>query len=278
MDFRFSKLYIDDITSYIFKTEDQKILVNADSTLNFVFGYTIKKESYEPYYDCENGEHVQLENPNLLFQYTIYIKDSENNVWESSFLKDTSHILENFHLTHENFKINPINLYQDLDQHLRQNIESNLLAEIYILHDNRCYFPIQIRNQETSIGAKYGCINFTIYANLLNTKDSYLKQDTDDIELYIRADEFDEERYVADDYIFPPRLQYGRFIVPSLYTTYKNPIHQVLYDSLVNQFYSYFSKKNLNTLIFSKSTEVIEGLPICFELVDKKAFKPTFTK
>ena len=278
MAFRFSSLYLDNIISYIFKTEDQKLLVNIDSTLNFIFAYKIEKLSFEPYYETINGEYLQLDTPHFLLKYIIFIKDSENNIWESAFLKNTSHILEVFHLSNENFKINHIHLYQDLDQHLKKNIESNLLAELNVAHDNRCYFQIQIRNQTTFIGAKYGIINFRIYANLLNTKNSYLKQDTDDIQLFVRADESNIEKNVDDDYIFPERLQYGSYEVPSLCATYKNPIHQALEDSLVNQFYSYFSKKKLNTLIFTRSAEVIEDLPICFDLVDKKDFKPDFTQ
>lgn len=276
MSFRFSKLYIDDVTSYIFKTEDQKILVNIDSTLNFIFAYSIEELSYEPFYCDDDGELVQLDTPHFLLKYTIYIKDSENNLWESSFVKDTNHLLEIFSLTGYNYSLDNIKLYQDIDKKIKQNIEQNYITKIYISNDSRDYQEHRIRNQTTFIGVKRGNINFTIYANLLNTKDSYLKQDIDDIELYIRADEFGEERYVADDYIFPQILQYGSFTVPSLCSTFRNPIHQVLNDSLVNQFYSYFSKKKLNTLIFTKSTEVIEDLPVCFSLVDKKDFKPDF--
>ncbi|MDM1762713.1 MULTISPECIES: hypothetical protein [unclassified Acinetobacter] len=167
-------------------------------------------------------------------------------------------------------------MYQDVDQEIKQNIEQNYITEIYISDDSRDDKEHRIRNQTTFIGVKRGNINFRIYANLLNTKDTYLKQDTDDIELYIRADEFGEERYVTDNYIFPEILQFGSFTVPSLCSTFRNPIHQVLNDSLINQFYSYFSKKKLNTLTFSKSTEVIEELPMCFNLIDEQDFKPDF--
>lgn len=210
-------------------------------------------------------------------QYTIYVKDANNTIWESSFIKDTTHILENFYLANDySATINPIFLYQDLDDETRQHIEQNVLTSLYLSNDNRGYYPIMIRGQETSIGAKYGCIDFTIYATTLKKEELHTAIDIDSPHLFLRADESGEERFINDNYIFPERLKYGSHEVPSLCNQFENPIHQVLNDSLINQFYSYFSKKKLNTLTFSKSTEVIDGLPICFNLIDEQDFKPDF--
>ncbi len=278
MSFRFSSLYFtrNDAISYIFKTDNQQLLVNIDATYDFFFAYKIEVFYYEPYFI--NCLEEKVKSDACVLQYTIYIKDSQNNIWELIFIKDTEHVLENFYLGNRSLKINDISLYQDLDHTIRQNIEQNLLTELYLLNDSRSYSPIQIRNQETSIGAKYGCINFKIHAQLLQKEEMHTTIDIDSPYLYLRADESGEERFVEDSYVLPERLQYGSFEVPSLYTRFENPIHQILNDSLVNQFYSYFSKKNLNTLIFTKSVEVIEDLPICFDLVDEKDFKPDFTQ
>lgn len=223
------------------------------------------------------GEKIQSELPDSVLQYILYVKDTNNQIWESTFIKDTTHILENFYLAYRyNTPINPIFLYQDLAHETRQHIEQNLLTSLYVSNDSRCYYSIVIRGQKTSIGAKYGFIDFKIYAETLNKEQLHTDIDIDSPNLYLRADESGEERFVDDNYIFPDTLKYGSHEVPSLCNQFENPIHQVLKDSLTNQFYSYFSNKKLNTLTFSKSTEIIEDLPICFDLIDEQDFKPDF--
>lgn len=277
MTFRFSSLYFhkNEITSEIIKTDTQQLLVHEHLHFQLYFAYKIETVAYEPYFMNSREEKDQFYD--LVLQYSIYVKDSNNDIWESSFIKDTTHILENFYLAdHYNSKINPLILYQDLDHETRHQIEQNVLTSLYVSNDNRCYHSVVIRGQETSIGAKYGCIDFKIYAETLKKEQLHTAIDIDSPNLYLRADESDQERFVKDNYIFPERLQYGSYEVLSLCNQFENPIHQVLNDSLVNQFYSYFSRKKLNTLTFSKSTEVIEELPICFKLVNEKDFKPDF--
>lgn len=281
MDFRFSNLAFNggnDISSYILNTQHNQLLVNTDWIYNFIFAYTIEALPYQLYDTNILGHRFSKSPSNPPLLYTIYVKDSDQHIWEASFLRECE-FLSLFQLGGTSHYIeDSIHLYQDLPLQERTKLEKHMLTSISLTTDTRCYEPITLRNQQSSIGSKNAVVNFTLYANQqineMNQKTEYI----DYPELYLRINESSSEELISDSAIIPKTIKFGQGNAPSLYTYFKNPIHQVLYDSLVNQFYSYFSKKNLNTLIFSKSSETIKELPVCFELVDKKAFKPTFTQ
>lgn len=281
MSFRFSGLVFgggNDITHYIFNTQHNQLLVNTDWIYNFIFAYKIETPSYQ-LHDTNILGHRFLKSPSYPpLLYTIYVKDSNQHIWEASFLRECE-FLSLFQLGGSSQYIkDSIHLYQDLPLAERNKLEKNQLTSISLMTDTRCYEPITLRNQQSYIGSKNAVANFTLYANQQVNEINQVTEYIDYPELYLRINDLLSEEFIFESTTIPEIIKFGQGDAPSLYTTYKNPIHQILNDSLVNQFYSYFSKKKLNTLIFTKSAEVINELPVCFDLVDKKDFKPDFTQ